>query len=200
MYKIWHCRLEGWKDGILMTGGYRATGAWLNTVWFLDLAAATDPAVTDQPWTRIMDISKVCKRQFRKYTFNCNQWRIYKAEERPFIVGRENVKNKRAATIISTPFIKYQCLAISEFRWRTPLSWNQLCRYYLAKKSWPILYFVSYYMHWVRLGHIVLTWVDVYFMISRLPTECPKIYRKSLLYMLQYTANLYLKGCSTDLR
>ena len=62
-----------------MTGGYRATGAWLNTVWFLDLAAATDPAVTDQPWTRIMDISKVCRSKFRKYTLRIpyNQWRIY---------------------------------------------------------------------------------------------------------------------------
>ena len=31
-------------------------------------------------------------------------------------------------------------------------------------------------------------------------TECPKIYRKSVLYLLKYTANLYQSRCSTDLR
>ena len=31
-------------------------------------------------------------------------------------------------------------------------------------------------------------------------TECPKIYRKSVLHLLKYTANLYLSRCSTDLR
>ena len=29
--------------------------------------------------------------------------------------------------------------------------------------------------------------------------ECPKIYRKSVLHLLGYTANLYLSRCSTDL-
>ena len=31
-------------------------------------------------------------------------------------------------------------------------------------------------------------------------TECPKIYRKYVLHLLKYTANLYLIRCSTDLR
>ena len=31
-------------------------------------------------------------------------------------------------------------------------------------------------------------------------TECPKIYRKSVLHLLKYTANLYLSRGSTDLR
>ena len=31
-------------------------------------------------------------------------------------------------------------------------------------------------------------------------TECPKIYRKSVLHLLKYTENLYLSRCSTDLR
>ena len=31
-------------------------------------------------------------------------------------------------------------------------------------------------------------------------TECPKSYRKSVLHLLKYTANLYLSRCSTDLR
>ena len=31
-------------------------------------------------------------------------------------------------------------------------------------------------------------------------TECPKIYRKSVLHLLKYTTNLYLSRCSTDLR
>ena len=29
-------------------------------------------------------------------------------------------------------------------------------------------------------------------------TECPKIYRKSVLHMLMYTANIYLSRCSTN--
>ena len=28
-------------------------------------------------------------------------------------------------------------------------------------------------------------------------TECPKIYRKSILHLLKFTANLYLGRCST---
>ena len=31
-------------------------------------------------------------------------------------------------------------------------------------------------------------------------TECPKIYHKSVLHLLRYTANLYLSRCVTDLR
>ena len=31
-------------------------------------------------------------------------------------------------------------------------------------------------------------------------TECTKIYRKYVLHLLKYTANLYLSRCSTDLR
>ena len=36
--------------------------------------------------------------------------------------------------------------------------------------------------------------------ISDHATECPKIYRKSVRHLLKYTANLYFKRCSTDLR
>jgi len=32
-----HFRRGGWRDGILISGGYRSAGAWLNTAWFLDL-------------------------------------------------------------------------------------------------------------------------------------------------------------------
>ena len=31
-------------------------------------------------------------------------------------------------------------------------------------------------------------------------TECPKIYRKSILHILKYTTNLYLSRCNTILR
>ena len=31
-------------------------------------------------------------------------------------------------------------------------------------------------------------------------SECLKIYRKSVLHLLKYTANIYLSRCSTDLR
>ena len=31
-------------------------------------------------------------------------------------------------------------------------------------------------------------------------TECPIIYRKSVLHLLKYTTNIYLSRCSTDLR
>ena len=34
----------------------------------------------------------------------------------------------------------------------------------------------------------------------QIATEFPKIYRKSVLHLLKYTANLYLSRCSTDLR
>ena len=34
---------------------------------------------------------------------------------------------------------------------------------------------------------------------KQLPTECPKIYRKSVLHLLQYTANIHLSRCSRDL-
>ena len=30
-------------------------------------------------------------------------------------------------------------------------------------------------------------------------TECPKIYRKSVLHLLNHTANIYLSRCSKDL-
>ena len=33
-----------------------------------------------------------------------------------------------------------------------------------------------------------------------LNTECPKIYHKSILHLLKYTANLYLSRCSTYFR
>ena len=33
-----------------------------------------------------------------------------------------------------------------------------------------------------------------------LPTECPKFYRKSVLHLLKYTANLHLSRISTDVR
>ena len=36
--------------------------------------------------------------------------------------------------------------------------------------------------------------------IYLLPTECPKINRKSVLHLLKYTENIYLSRCSTDLR
>ena len=36
--------------------------------------------------------------------------------------------------------------------------------------------------------------------ITRITTECPKIYRKSVQHLLEYTANLYLSRYSTDLR
>ena len=35
---------------------------------------------------------------------------------------------------------------------------------------------------------------------TKLNTECPKIYRKSVLHLLKYNVNLYLNICSTDLR
>ena len=37
-------------------------------------------------------------------------------------------------------------------------------------------------------------------MVKLLHTACPKIYRKSVLHLIKYTANLYLRRCNTDLR
>jgi len=53
-----HYRLEGWRDGILVTGGYRSSGAWLNTAWFLDLGVALDASDPTDPWIRINDIAE----------------------------------------------------------------------------------------------------------------------------------------------
>ena len=51
-----------------------------------------------------------------------------------------------------------------------------------------------------RLVFLVIPLVS--FMLSNvyIDTECPKIYRKSVLHLLKYTVNLYLIRCSTDLR
>ena len=38
------------------------------------------------------------------------------------------------------------------------------------------------------------------FRATILYTECPKIYLKSVLYLLKYTENLYLSRCSAGLR
>eukprot|EP00088_Acartia_fossae_P004818 TRINITY_DN12084_c0_g1_i1.p1 TRINITY_DN12084_c0_g1~~TRINITY_DN12084_c0_g1_i1.p1 ORF type:complete len:493 (-),score=78.87 TRINITY_DN12084_c0_g1_i1:149-1627(-) len=54
MYYRW----EGWRDGILMVGGYRASGAWLNSAWFLDLTLALNSSDTTNPWIRMEDLSK----------------------------------------------------------------------------------------------------------------------------------------------
>ena len=51
--------MKGWNDGILITGGYRSSGAWLNTVWFLDLTIALNQSATANPWIRLNDLSKV---------------------------------------------------------------------------------------------------------------------------------------------
>ncbi|XP_023330247.1 uncharacterized protein LOC111702710 [Eurytemora carolleeae] len=53
-----HYRMKGWNDGILITGGYRSSGAWLNTVWFLDLTIALNQSGTANPWIRLNDLSK----------------------------------------------------------------------------------------------------------------------------------------------
>ena len=37
-------------------------------------------------------------------------------------------------------------------------------------------------------------------MLCNKHTECPKIYRKSVLNLLKYITNIYLSICSTDLR
>ena len=53
-------------------------------------------------------------------------------------------------------------------------------------------------------NHLVKTVFFCYFPIwswfEGINTECPKSYCKSVLQLLRYTTNLYLKRCSTDLR
>ena len=36
--------------------------------------------------------------------------------------------------------------------------------------------------------------------ISRISTECPRIYRKCVLHLLKYICAVYLSRCSTNLR
>jgi len=50
-------RRNGWEDGILMTGGYREAGAWLNTAWWLNLTILFDTNTTLPAWERITNIS-----------------------------------------------------------------------------------------------------------------------------------------------
>ena len=50
-------RRSGWEDGVLMTGGYREAGAWLNTAWWLNLTILFDPDETLPAWERITNIS-----------------------------------------------------------------------------------------------------------------------------------------------
>jgi len=81
-----HYRRAGWEDGILMTGGYREAGAWLNTAWWLNLTLLFDgkPA-----WERITNISPDFDkgRHFHQMTT---------ANHRPLIVG--GWKNKAEDT------------------------------------------------------------------------------------------------------
>ena len=50
-------RRHNWEEGLLVTGGYREAGAWLNTAWWLNMTAVWDPSPLALPWQRVTNIS-----------------------------------------------------------------------------------------------------------------------------------------------
>jgi len=52
-------RRHNWMEGLLITGGYREAGAWLNTAYWLNLTAVFDPnlASPSLAWERVTNIS-----------------------------------------------------------------------------------------------------------------------------------------------
>lgn len=52
-------RRGGWEDGLLVAGGYREAGAWLNTAWWLNITALYDTTWTGPLWERLTNIAEV---------------------------------------------------------------------------------------------------------------------------------------------
>jgi len=50
-------RRNNWEDGLLVTGGYREAGAWLNTAWWLNLTDVFNPGDVPMPWNRVTNIA-----------------------------------------------------------------------------------------------------------------------------------------------
>ena len=50
-------RRNNWEDGVLVTGGYRDAGAWINTAWWLSMEALKNSSITTNKWQRLTNIS-----------------------------------------------------------------------------------------------------------------------------------------------
>ena len=50
-------RRNNWEDGVLLTGGYRDAGAWINTAWWLSLETLRNSSITTNKWQRLTNIS-----------------------------------------------------------------------------------------------------------------------------------------------
>ena len=50
-------RRNNWEDGVLVTGGYRDAGAWINTAWWLSMEALRNSSITTNKWQRLTNIS-----------------------------------------------------------------------------------------------------------------------------------------------
>ena len=60
IWKLVLTRRHNWMEGLLITGGYREAGAWLNTAYWLNLTAVFDPSLASTPslvWERVTNIS-----------------------------------------------------------------------------------------------------------------------------------------------
>ena len=52
-----HLRRNNWEDGVLLTGGYRDAGAWINTAWWLSMERLRNSSITTNKWERLTNIS-----------------------------------------------------------------------------------------------------------------------------------------------
>jgi len=82
-------RRNGWDDGILLTGGYREAGAWLNTAWWLNLTILFDSEETKPAWERLTNISP-------HFDGGRHYHQMTTANFRPLIIG--GWRNKAEAT------------------------------------------------------------------------------------------------------
>ena len=58
-YESYIIRRNNWMEGLLVTGGYREAGAWLNTAYWLNLTAMFDSSLASPSlaWERVTNIS-----------------------------------------------------------------------------------------------------------------------------------------------
>ena len=52
-----HHRRNNWEDGVLLTGGYRDAGAWINTAWWLSMERLRNSSIPTNKWERLTNIS-----------------------------------------------------------------------------------------------------------------------------------------------
>ena len=50
-------RRNNWEDGVLITGGYRDAGAWINTALWLSMETLRNSSITTNKWLRLTNIS-----------------------------------------------------------------------------------------------------------------------------------------------